>query len=188
MLSGGIIGLTAIGLSGDAFAASLARGASAKKNNLLQAIRNGSIFGSTEGLMCLIGWFLAVELSQFMSVVDHWIAVILLSAIGGKMIFEAMGEDEINDSKTSLEQPVYVIFLTAFGTSVDSAVVGGALSLSGAPIYTALVVGGVSGALSTIGFIVGPTAGRLLGKRAEMFGGLVLIMIGLSIWVSHMFL
>jgi len=188
MASGAIIGLTAMGLSGDAFAASVARGAAARHNNISLALRNGGIFGSTEGLMCLAGWYLAASLYGFASVVDHWIALILLSIIGGKMIFESFKLEDGDSPQSSGGQSTYMTLMTAFGTSVDSAVVGSALYLSGVSVVSAIIIGGVSAIFSTIGFLIGPTAGQLIGKRAEMVGGFILIAIGVSIWIDHMYL
>ena len=188
MASGAIIGLTAIGLSGDAFAASVARGAAARHSNHSLALRNGAIFGSTEGLMCLAGWYFAAGLNGFASVVDHWIALILLSIIGGKMIFESFNSEDMDATLSSPRQSTYMTLVTALGTSVDSAVVGSALYLSGASLFSPLIVGSVSAIFSTLGFLAGPTAGQLIGKRAEMVGGFILIAIGLSIWIDHMYL
>lgn len=188
MLSLSIIGLTAVGLSGDAFAASVARGAMARENTLASALRNGAVFGSTEGIMCLIGWFLAVELSDLVSLFDHWVALLLLSLIGGKMIFESFKNNDEIEPAQPRKQTLRMTFLIAFGTSIDASVVGGALSLSGASALSALIVGLASATFSTAGFLIGPAAGRFIGKQAEMAGGLILITIGLSIWVDHMFL
>lgn len=188
MAPGAIIGLTAVGLSGDAFAASVARGAAARQNNLSLALRNGAIFGSTEGLMCFAGWYLATGLHGLASVVDHWIALILLSIIGGRMIVESFKAEDADASQASRGQSVYMTLATAFGTSVDSAVVGSALYLSGASVFSAIIIGCVSATFSTVGFLIGPTAGQVIGKRAEMVGGFILIAIGLSIWIDHMYL
>jgi putative Mn2+ efflux pump MntP len=185
MFSGALIGLTAIGLSGDAFTASLARGASTRAGTLAQALRNGAIFGTAEGLMCLLGWLLAAGLSGLITTLDHWVAVILLSFIGGKMIFESFAGGPAETAPGTGDSRLALTCLTALATSVDSAVIGVAMNFSGVDAGVALLIGAVSAVLSTLGFLLGPIAGRMLGKRAELVGGLILITIGVSIWCQH---
>lgn len=193
MLASLTLGLTAVGLSGDAFAASVARGAVRRRIAPLEAVRNGLIFGGVEGLMCLGGWLLAFTFAGFVTAIDHWIALVLLSVIGGKMILESFeaedagdeAGDEIEAAGARRPQTLVTTLITAVGTSIDSAAVGIALSLSGVSVIIALVVGLVSAAISTVGFLIGPMVGAALGKRAELLGGLILVGIGLSIWLSH---
>ncbi|MEE4303149.1 manganese efflux pump MntP family protein [Wenzhouxiangella sediminis] len=185
MFSGALIGLTAVGLSGDAFAASLARGAGSRSGNLARALRNGAIFGTAEGAMCLLGWLLAAGLSGLVTALDHWVAVILLGFIGGKMIVESFAEGPAETGRAAGESRLAMTCLTALATSVDSAVIGVAMNFSGVEAGVALLIGGVSAVLSTLGFLLGPIAGQLLGRRAELVGGLVLIAIGVSIWTDH---
>jgi len=187
MLSVGVISLTAIGLSGDAFAASLARGTSTQRTHKYAAVRNGLVFGSVEGAMCLLGWLLAASINSFVGMVDHWIAITLLSAIGGHMIYEALQDEEAQPAPPCKKRTRLTLLLTAIGTSIDSAVVGGALNLSGASAHAALIVAAFSTTLSTIGFMIGPIAGQLAGKRAGIAGGIILIAIGSIIWTEHMF-
>src|SRR6056297_352620 len=187
MFSGTVIGLTALGLSGDAFAASLARGAMTSKANVRHALKNGLVFGGTEGAMCMAGWLLAASLSGLISTLDHWIAVILLSAIGGKMIAESLSKDHHSDAPARATSGLGMTCLTAVGTSVDSAVIGVAMNFSGVPLSVALLIGAVSATLSTLGFLLGPMTGHLLGKRAELVGGAILVFIGVWIWCQHMF-
>ncbi|AKS41122.1 manganese efflux pump MntP [Wenzhouxiangella marina] len=186
MLTGVLLGLTALGLSADAFAASLARGAVTHRPGLAPATRNGVIFGGVEGAMCLLGWLLASTFAALISAIDHWIALLLLGFIGGRMIHEAFSDEEDDERRRS--DGLGLTLLTAIGTSIDSAVVGVALYLAGSPAWAALVVGTTSVIMSTLGFLLGPVASRLLGRRAEIAGGLILIGIGLSIWIDHVLL
>jgi putative Mn2+ efflux pump MntP len=193
MLASLTLGLTAVGLSGDAFAASVARGAVKRRIAPLEAVQNGLVFGGVEGLMCLAGWLLAFTFAGFVTALDHWIALVLLSVIGGKMILDSFEAEDAGEDAgdatgaTGARRPQTPIttLITAVGTSIDSAAVGIALSLSGVSVVIALVVGLVSAAISTIGFLIGPMVGAALGKRAELLGGLILVGIGLSIWLSH---
>lgn len=176
-----------LGLSSDAFAASLARGGRAWKASLVPAMKSGAIFGSAEGLMCAGGWLAAFGFAEHIRALDHWIALILLVLIGGKMIREGLAAGEDDDENAPRSSGILGTVITALGTSIDSAAVGIALAFSGMPLYSALVVGGFSFTASTIGFLIGPLIGGWLGRYAEIGGGVILILIGIGIWVSHVF-
>lgn len=159
MFSGALIGLTAVGLSGDAFTASLARGAVSRAGTLANALRNGAIFGTAEGAMCLAGWLLAAGLSGLITALDHWVAVILLSFIGGKMIVESFSGGPTETTGRAVgDSRLAMTCLTALATSVDSAVIGVAMNFSGVGSSVALLIGAVSGLLSAAGFLLGPFA------------------------------
>jgi len=187
MFSGALLGLTAIGLSGDAFAASLARGVLSRKPDWMKAAGNGLLFGSIEGGMCLLGWLLASSLTGLISALDHWIAVLLLSFIGGRMIYEGLHRRAETRQPTRSSR-IGLTLLTAIGTSIDSMVVGVAMHLAGAPVWSALVIGLTSTLISSIGFLLGPLASQAMGKRAEIAGGIILIGIGLTIWINHIWI
>lgn len=175
-----------LGLSTDAFAASLARGGRERSARFLRAAQSGAVFGTTEGLMCLAGWFAASLFAEHIQALDHWIALVLLAGIGGKMLHEGFSKDDDQDEDAPRSNGWLGTIVTAIGTSVDSAAVGIALALSGVTAWSALMIGSFSFVASTIGFLLGPIVGEKLGKRAEIGGGVILILIGLSIWVSHM--
>ncbi len=174
-----------LGLSTDAFAASLARGGKERSAHVFKALKSGAVFGSAEGLMCLGGWLAASLFAVQIQAVDHWIALILLVFIGIKMIREGLDQDEDEDDEGKSGNWVDTI-VTAIGTSIDSAAVGIALALSGVTVWAALAIGLTSFAASTIGFLIGPMVAARIGKMAEIAGGVILILIGISIWVSHM--
>ncbi len=175
--------LLSLSLSTDAFAASLARGARERNRQVRSALASGAIFGGMEGLMCLAGWALGAVFAGAIATFDHWIALILLGFIGARMIREGLGTDEgkAPDGRGSLLGTV----LIALGTSVDSATVGVALALSGTGPLAALAIGAASFVASTTGYLIGPSLGARFGHRAEIVGGLVLILIGVSIFVEH---
>ncbi len=178
--------LLAASLSTDAFAASLARGSRERDSRLARAAGSGAIFGATEGLMCLAGWLLAHAFAAHIQALDHWIALILLGVIGIRMIREGLAHEErpADDTRRS---SIAMTLATAVGTSIDSAAVGVALALTGVSAFAALVIGLFSFLASTIGFLAGPWVGRRLGGLAEIFGGLVLIALGISIFTAHTF-
>lgn len=176
--------LTSLSLSSDAFAAALARGAADPEVRTLRAMRIGAVFGASEGLMCLAGWILARGAEHWITAVDHWIALVLLAGIGGLMIRNGLGGAEPGVP----DRPVRGIagtVVTALGTSIDAAAVGIALALAGGPAWSALAIGATSFAMASLGYRIGPKVAERLGGVAEIAGGAVLILIGLSIFVSH---
>ncbi|MEA1943720.1 MAG: manganese efflux pump MntP family protein [Pseudomonadota bacterium] len=187
--AGGMLGLfmlalTSLSLSSDAFAAALARGAADPAARTLRAVRVGAVFGLTEGLMCLAGWALARVAAHWITAVDHWIALVLLAAIGGLMIRNGLGDgdDEVADGGP---RGLLGTVVTALGTSIDAAAVGIALALAGGPAWSALAIGLTSFVMASLGYRIGPKVAERLGGMAEVAGGAVLILIGLSIFVSH---
>jgi putative Mn2+ efflux pump MntP len=185
MFSSLALALTSLSLSADAFAAALARGAASPGARSLQALRVGAVFGITEGMMCLAGWSLARIAAGWIEALDHWIALVLLAGIGAAMIRSGLaGEAEAVEAAPA-GRGALGTFVTALGTSVDSAAVGIALALAGAPVWSALAIGLTSFALSSLGYRIGPKVAETLGRRAEIAGGAVLVVIGVSIFVSH---
>lgn len=180
------LSLTAVSLSTDAFAASLARGAVETRARFVTALRVGAVFGTTEGLMALLGWLAARTFADVITAIDHWIALVLLCLIGAKMIREGLHSEPDDPAGVSAAPRGFLVTLvTALGTSIDSAAVGVALGLTEVGAYAALVIGLTSFAFSTGGYLAGPFAREALGKRAEILGGLVLIAIGVSIFIDH---
>ena len=177
----------AFGLSADAFAVSLCRGAGGRYAAPLAALRLGLVFGGSEAAMTLIGWLLASRFAHLIEDYDHWVAVILLGAVGGHMLYEGLfGDDEEDCAEPPKRRGLIANLATAIGTSIDAAAVGVAFSVIAVDIWTAVaVIGLVSCTMSTIGLLIGPRVGRLLGHRAEIAGGLILIAIGVYIFYSH---
>jgi putative Mn2+ efflux pump MntP len=183
------LALVCLALSTDAFAAALARGAQQRAQNAAQAIRVGSVFGLSEGLMFLLGWWLAQSVAIYAEAVDHWIALGLLATIGTLMVREGLRPepDEVPADDAPLHRSTVLgTLLTAIGTSIDAAAIGVAMALAGTSVWLALAIGLTSFAMSALGYFIGPALGVRFGQRAEIGGGLVLIIIGLSIFYSHM--
>jgi len=182
--------IIAFGLSADAFAVSLGRGASGRFASLPSALRMGALFGASEAAMTLLGYLLASRFAAYVTEADHWIALILLGGVGGHMLYEGLFAGD--DSEETADPPpakrgVLGNLLTVIGTSIDAAAVGVAFSVIAVDIVTAVaVIGLVSCSVSTLGLMIAPRVGRLLGRRAEVAGGLVLIAIGIYIFYTHM--
>jgi len=177
--------LLAFGMSMDAFAASMGKGATLHKPKFSEALRTGLIFGAIETLTPLIGWGLGMLASQFVLEWNHWIAFILLTFLGGRMVIEGIRND-VDEDEPVHRHGFWLLVTTAIATSLDAMAVGVGLAfLQVNIIATALAIGCATLIMSTLGMMIGRFIGPLLGKRAEILGGLVLIGIGAQIMWSH---
>lgn len=178
--------LLAFGMSMDAFAASIGKGATLHKPKFSEAVRTGLIFGAIETLTPLVGWGLGMLASQFILEWNHWIAFILLVFLGGRMIVEGFRGDSDEACEAPHRHGFWLLVTTAFATSLDAMAVGVGLAfLQVSIVTTALAIGCSTFIMSTLGMMVGRFIGPLLGKRAEILGGIVLIGIGSEILWSH---
>ena len=178
--------LLAFGMSMDAFAASIGKGATLHNPKFSEAVRTGLIFGAIETLTPLVGWGLGMLASQFVLEWNHWIAFILLVFLGGRMIIEGFRGDSDEACEAPRRHGFWLLVTTAFATSLDAMAVGVGLAfLQVSIVTTALAIGCATFIMSTLGMMVGRFIGPLLGKRAEILGGIVLIGIGSEILWSH---
>ncbi len=175
--------LVALGLSMDAFAASVAKGAELRRPKPTEALRIASIFGAVEGCMPIVGWFFGLMASSIITMLDHWIAFFILTALGVKMIVENMVFEHKQEPKKHKKQ---LLLVTAFGTSIDSMGVGVSLAFIDANIWIAAVtIGLATFTMSAAGVTIGHAIGKRGGKIAGAFGGAVLIGIGVIIVLEH---
>lgn len=177
--------LLAFSMSMDAFAVALAKGASRRIPPhciLLSAL----IFGAVEAATPVIGWLLGNAAKSFIADWDHWLAFILLGALGIKMIRESFSQDENGQPAANTNHWLMTI-ITAFATSIDSMVVGVGLAFMDVNItLAALAIGLATTVMTAIGLTMGHRLGKAVGKRAELFGGSVLVLIGTLTLVSHL--
>lgn len=174
----------AFGLAMDAFAVSVAQGAS-RRPGWGGALAIGAAFGLAQGLMPLLGWGLGVAFAGYISAVDHWIAFGLLGLLGAKMLREGLSKEEATVAPALIG---WTLLGAAIATSIDAAAAGVTLPTLGSPIATAcLVIGGVTGVLCVAGVKIGAASGARLGKAAEVLGGVVLIGIGVRVLIGHLF-
>lgn len=177
--------LLAFGMSMDAFAASMGKGATLHKPKFSEALRTGLIFGAIETLTPLIGWGLGMLASQFVLEWNHWIAFILLTFLGGRMVIEGI-RNNVDEDQPVHRHGFWLLVTTAIATSLDAMAVGVGLAfLQVNIIATALAIGCATLIMSTLGMMIGRFIGPLLGKRAEILGGVVLMGIGAQIMWSH---
>ena len=176
--------LIAVGLSMDAFAVSVCKGLSVRKATVKHALCVGLYFGGFQALMPLIGYLLGTQFESFINSVDHWIAFVLLSFIGGNMIREALGrEEEKLDDSFSFR----TMMTLAVATSIDALAMGVTFALLRVDIVPAvLLIGATTFVLSAVGLKVGNVFGAKYKARAELFGGVVLVLMGLKILLEHL--
>ena len=166
--------LLAFGMSMDAFAASIGKGATLHKPKFSEAVRTGLIFGAIETLTPLVGWGLGMLASQFILEWNHWIAFILLVFLGGRMIVEGFRGDSDEACEAPHRHGFWLLVTTAFATSLDAMAVGVGLAfLQVSIVTTALAIGCATFIMSTLGMMVGRFIGPLLGKRAEILLSLI---------------
>ena len=175
----------AVGLAMDAFAVSIGAGLTLKTVDARQTFRLAWHFGLFQALMPIIGWLAGLSVERWIAPVDHWIAFGLLAVIGGKMIYEALKDDE--ETRRGDPTKGWSLVLLSFATSIDALAVGLSLALLDVSIWwPAVVIGLVAGAFTTMGMQLGKRFGALLGRRMEVVGGIVLIAIGVKILVEHL--
>ena len=178
--------LIAVGLSMDAFAVAVTSGFTMKKVELKNALKMALYFGGFQALMPLIGYLAGQSFKGFISSFDHWIAFIVLSAIGGKMIYEAHKIDEIEKEKDNTNS--FVLLGLAIATSIDALAVGISLSLLvNNIIFPALFIGVVTFIFSFAGVYIGKKFGNFFENKIEVAGGVILIGMGIKILIEHLF-
>lgn len=179
--------LLALSLAMDAFAVSISSGVTIGKMRLRHSIRIAAFFGFFQAAMPLAGWGCGRLTAALIKSVDHWVAFILLSAIGGKMIYESFFL-ESDRQKSSDPRNIFILFTLAIATSIDAAAVGVSLSLLDVQIVTpALIIGAVTFVVSLAGTFIGQRVGDIFEGKIEIAGGLVLIGIGMRILLGHLF-
>ena len=195
--------LTAFALAMDAFAVSVTKGMTLKNLTKAIAIKIALFFGVFQAAMPLIGWLLGISFQGYIKAIDHWIALILLSILGGKMIYEfyesrkegtSENEDTESEVSTTLEgeeNNKYEISnkeLTtlAIATSIDALAVGISFAFLNVDIVSSsLIIGIITFIVCFIGVIAGKKIGAIFKDYAELIGGIILILIGINIFNEH---
>lgn len=182
----------AVGLAMDAFAVSIANGAACNRLRPRFALKLGITFGLFQGLMPFIGWCVGRVGESIITNIDHWIALVLLVFLGGKMIWESIrGGDEESAQRDDI--PLRTLLISGVATSIDALATGVILpSAVGASTFWLMllsiaVIGAVTFCMCVPGTYLGKKTGSLLSSKAEIFGGAVLIAIGIKIFIEHMF-
>ena len=176
--------LIAVGLSMDAFAVSVCKGLAMPKCTFKKAAIVGLWFGGFQALMPAIGYILGAQFQEAIASIDHWIAFVLLALIGGNMIHEALDNDE-EEADASLD--VKPMFLLAVATSIDALAIGITFAFLKVNIIPAVcVIGIVTFIISFAGVKIGNVFGARYKNKAEIVGGVILILLGLKILLEHL--
>ena len=175
--------LIAVGLSMDAFAVSVCKGLSVKKVGVKHAALAGLYFGGFQFLMPVIGYLLGFRFESVIETVDHWVTFVLLAFIGGNMIKESFGKaEELND-----DFGVKTMLLMAIATSIDALAVGITFAFLEVQILPAAgLIGVTTFLLSFAGIYIGNIFGARYKSKAELAGGIILVVIGLKILFEHL--
>ncbi len=174
----------AVGLSMDAFAVSVCKGLAMKQINIKKAAIVGAWFGGFQALMPLIGWLLGSRFKSYITAIDHWIAFVLLLIIGANMIKESFDKSEEGaDASLGFK----LMLMLAVATSIDALAVGVTFAFLDVNIWWAIIfIGCVTFTLSAIGVKVGSVFGVKYKSKAELAGGIILILIGTKILLEHL--
>ena len=186
--------LLAVGVSMDAFAVSICKGLAMKKATLKAGLTCGIWFGGFQALMPLVGYFLGVLFAEAIETIDHWVAFILLGIIGFNMLKEAFSKDDCeccSDHDADLSPKT--MFVMAVATSIDALAVGISLAMAGLQIFgldgifsAVIQIGLCTCIFCTVGVKIGNIFGSRFEKKAQIAGGVILILLGLRILLEHL--
>lgn len=177
--------LIAVGLSMDAFAVAICKGLSMKKATLKGMLLVGLYFGLFQAVMPLIGYLVGIQFESYITSIDHWIALILLAVIGINMIREALGHKD--GEKEEADLSFKAMLPLAVATSIDALAVGVTFAFLNTDIIPAVsFIGVITLILSMAGVKIGNLFGDKLKSKSEIFGGVILIGIGLKILLEHL--
>lgn len=180
--------LIGVGLSMDAFAVSVCKGLNMRgKINFKHAGVIALFFGGFQAIMPLIGYFLGMGFEKYITRIDHWIAFLLLGFIGGKMIVEAIKEWNEVDKQEEDKLDIKELFVLAVATSIDALAVGITFAFLNVNIWSSIsIIGTTTFVLSIIGVVIGNKFGSKYKSKAELVGGIILVLMGVKILLEHL--
>ncbi len=171
----------------DAFAAAIGKGAAMSRPRLSEALRVGLIFGVVEAITPLVGWLIGSAASSYVAAWDHWIAFVLLLGLGIHMIYESFQPADADDTAPSKPGSLVKLAIAGLATSIDAMAVGVGLAFIQVNILlVSAIIGFCTFAMVTLGVMLGRVLGAVIGKRAEMVGGVILIVVGSAILFEHL--
>lgn len=177
----------AIGLAMDCTAVAATRGLLAERLHWRGVAAMALLFGAFQAGMPLLGWCLGVAIGPVVARWDHWIAFVVLFVIGARMLQGAFGAATTNSPQRTGAFDLRVLLALAVATSIDALAVGVTLPLLDAPMLPTIgAIGVVAAAGSLVGALLGRCCGALLGRRLDVFGGAVLVLLGVHILLSHL--
>ena len=170
----------AFALGIDAFSVAVGAGAFLVKANSRQKFRLSFHFGLFQFFMPIIGWLVGSQISSYISGYDHWVVFILLSLVGGKMIYEVLKNKDEEKNDTDVTKGITLVVLS-IATSIDALAVGFSIAMMKQDIiFPSIIIGIVAAAMTLFGIYIGEKAANRFGDKAELIGGVVLILIGIK--------
>lgn len=177
--------LLSVGLAMDAFSVAVCQGLSMKKLSVRSGVIISLFFGAFQAGMPLIGYFLGNTFADFVTSVSHWIAFILLGIIGINMIHEAFHEDEEEAKSGEYKLALGALTVLAVATSIDAFAVGIVFAATQVNLIIAVsIIGSITFALSFAGVVIGNKFGSRFGNKAEIAGGVILLLIGTKLLIE----
>lgn len=177
--------LISIGLAMDAFAVSICKGLSMKKLDIKKALIIGLYFGGFQGGMPILGYLLGIGFQEKIQFIDHWIAFGLLTFIGFNMIKEALSKDDCEESDDKTDFKTMIVL--AIATSIDALAIGVTFAFLNVNIILAVsLIAIITFVISVIGVKIGNVFGDKYEKKAEITGGIILILLGVKILLEHL--
>ena len=184
------LALIGVGLSMDAFAVSICKGLSMRKVDKKYMLVLAAFFGGFQALMPTLGWFLGSQFQTYITAIDHWIAFILLTLIGGKMILDVIkekGENEEVCPDDSVRIDLKEFFLLAVATSIDALAVGITFAFLQVKLASSVtIIGCITFCFTIAGVLIGNVFGTKFKDKATILGGVILIAIGVKILLEHL--
>ena len=178
--------LIAIGLAADCFAVALSGGVSHKNPSRMQILRVAFMFGLFQAVMPVLGWLAGKTVVDYIADYDHWVAFILLAIVSGRMLWESLRPERGERKAVDITRGLLLLTLSV-ATSIDALAVGLSFAFIEVSIAVAApTIGAVAFITTVVGFILGRKAGRLVGRRAEIIGAVILMAIALRILISHL--
>lgn len=179
--------LIGIGLSMDAFAVSICKGLNMNKVNYRHAGIIALFFGGFQAIMPLIGWVLGKQFERYITNIDHWVAFVLLLFIGGNMLRSALTEEEGCCCEQESKLDYKELVMMGIATSIDALAIGITLAFLQVSILPSITIIGITTfVISFSGVIIGNYFGLRYKKKAEICGGIILILIGVKILLEHL--
>lgn len=184
------LALIGVGLSMDVFAVSICKGLSMRKVDKKYMLVLAAFFGGFQALMPTLGWFLGSQFQTYITAIDHWIAFILLTLIGGKMILDVIkekGENEEVCPDDSVRIDLKEFFLLAVATSIDALAVGITFAFLQVKLASSVtIIGCITFCFTIAGVLIGNVFGTKFKDKATILGGVILIAIGVKILLEHL--
>lgn len=175
----------ALALSADCFAVSVSRAISIGTVSRFQVFQVAILFGSFQALMPFVGWLAGIRILQLISEYDHWFAFGMLAFVGSRMIWQSINDKSGKNAHINWGKVIALLVLS-LATSLDALAVGFSIGfLDVGIVFSCIVIGAVAFAITISGFLLGMKLGGLSGKRAEIVGGAIILVIGIRILISH---